>query len=88
MVGIPIGFGFKFYGVVLGSSSCFEIHVFSRLYQPYVSLYLLTFSSLDAFSKDIESDSDLRWKKQSAHLNQVQGSSVGRRARGKAFNFI
>lgn len=27
-------------------------------------------------------------KKQSVHLNRVQGSSVGRRARGKAVNFI
>lgn len=56
---ILFGFGFKFYGVVLASSSRLEIHVFPRLYQPYVCLYLLTFSSLDAFSKDTGSDSDL-----------------------------
>lgn len=56
-----INFGFQFYGVVLGSSRCFETDVFSRPYQLYVGLYLSTFSSLHVFSKGIESDSDLRW---------------------------
>jgi len=79
-----------------------EILVFSQLCQPCVGLYQLTFSSLDAFSKDTESDSDLGWiligrncflynrlgKKQSVHMNRVQGSYVGRRARSKAINFI
>lgn len=37
-----INFGFQFYGVVLGSSRCFETDVFSRPYQLSVDIFFPT----------------------------------------------